>query len=52
MTDKNIPIGIDDGEVEIVTLLDENDNEVASQRIKEDSTLNLDMFLIVSLSLY
>ena len=33
MTDKNIPIGIDDGEVEIVTLLDENDNEVRFELI-------------------
>ena len=33
MTDKNIPLGIDEGEVEIVTLLDENDNEVRFELI-------------------
>ena len=33
MTDKNIPLGIDEGEVEIITLLDENDNEVRFELI-------------------
>ena len=34
MTDKNIPIGVDENEeVEIVTLLDENDNEVRFELI-------------------